>query len=283
MPHSDKDSPLSGMPLSAQARIVFAGHEQLPDPHDVGTMTDAEIEQLSRGMAEHIESLRDPEERVGSMTGLLMAAIKASARSHTDDLTGLFTKSYFEQRVQKALSSIQAQVENQHHRESTHSFTIAYLDLAGLNTTNNRLGHEAGNMLLNKMSSFLRNHFRDQDIIARLCGPNGGADEFGVLVWNVDAENLEHRLRAGLLQPDMFISVPGYQTKIPVRASVGVVNVTTQNVHQFKDAPAVIAIADLRMNQDKAARPVRRSATLEELIMAYSHDKAEMSNPAAQP
>ncbi len=90
------------------------------------------------------------------------------AAAITDDLTGLFNRRGF-----FALAEQQCKVADR----SGKGATLLYIDVDGLKTINDKLGHKEGDSALIDSANLLRHAFRDSDIIGRL-----GGDEFAVLL-----------------------------------------------------------------------------------------------------
>ncbi len=92
-----------------------------------------------------------------------------------DALTGLPNRLMFNQLLNHAIHSAK-----RHERR----FAVLFIDLDRFKNINDTLGHEAGDQLLEKIASRLRQALRAVDVIARL-----GGDEFVVLVEEVDDAN----------------------------------------------------------------------------------------------
>jgi diguanylate cyclase (GGDEF)-like protein len=83
-----------------------------------------------------------------------------------DDLTGLYNRrGFFLFGEREFALSARSQVP----------FSVLFIDLDGLKSINDKLGHEAGSTFLREMAALLRKSFRDSDILARI-----GGDEFVV-------------------------------------------------------------------------------------------------------
>ena len=93
-------------------------------------------------------------------------------RVNTDQLTGLFNRGAFCQRVDVALS--EARNGDGHH-------AVLFLDLDRFKVVNDSCGHQAGDLLLKQVSAVLQRCLRREDVLARL-----GGDEFGVLLWRIN-------------------------------------------------------------------------------------------------
>jgi len=86
----------------------------------------------------------------------------------TDELTGLLNRRGF-----FALAEQQCKLSDRTKR----GITLLFLDLDGMKTINDELGHSAGDRALKDVAILLKNSFRGSDIIARM-----GGDEFAVLL-----------------------------------------------------------------------------------------------------
>lgn len=85
-----------------------------------------------------------------------------------DALTGLANRALFADRIGQAL-----------HRAARHEAdpAVLFLDVDGFKAVNDRLGHEAGDVLLCRIADRLRGAVRAGDTVARL-----GGDEFAILI-----------------------------------------------------------------------------------------------------
>ncbi len=99
----------------------------------------------------------------------------------TDYLTGLANKRGF---YEFADSEIYRSLR------SGASFTLAYVDIDDFKSVNDRLGHGAGDKLLQLMGTTLQTSTRRNDVVARL-----GGDEFAVLLTDTNFESSEGAIR----------------------------------------------------------------------------------------
>ena len=91
--------------------------------------------------------------------------------ANTDGLTGLFNERYF--------SSVL------HRKEKKKlPFVLYYLDLDHFKPVNDTYGHAVGDKVLHRVGEFLKNQFRDDDIIGRV-----GGDEFVILMKQVSSRD----------------------------------------------------------------------------------------------
>ncbi|MCK5504113.1 MAG: diguanylate cyclase, partial [Thermodesulfovibrionia bacterium] len=114
----------------------------------------------------------------------------------TDELTGLFNRRGF-----FTLAEQQCKLSDRTKR----LMSLLYLDIDGLKTINDELGHREGDRALIDTANVLKRTFRESDIIARI-----GGDEFAVLltepsesdVENVVVNHLQNRLKEFNIQED---------------------------------------------------------------------------------
>jgi diguanylate cyclase (GGDEF)-like protein len=91
-----------------------------------------------------------------------------------DGLTGLFVRRYIENRLAE---------EVERTRRSNSRFCFMMLDVDNLKEVNDRHGHAAGDMLLKRTATAIRQSIRAMDVAARW-----GGDEFAVLLPDMDLE-----------------------------------------------------------------------------------------------
>jgi diguanylate cyclase (GGDEF)-like protein len=100
-----------------------------------------------------------------------------------DPLTNLFNRRPFEEALEREVAIA---------ARDKHQLGLMILDLDGLKTINDRLGHQAGDVMIVATAKALASQLRSTDWIARL-----GGDEFGVLLLRTDrraAENVADKL-----------------------------------------------------------------------------------------
>jgi diguanylate cyclase (GGDEF)-like protein len=129
------------------------------------------------------------------------------------------------------------------------SFTARYggrgavmvIDIDGLKEVNDKLGHQAGDQLIRRVSEILRERVRATDIVARLSG-----DEFAVLMPQTDA--------AGALQlgEDLRVQVAeGFPLNSELSGATISVGITMFNSQHEAAAESVLVAADQAMYQAK--------------------------------
>ena len=122
----------------------------------------------------------------------LLSLLKSEVRiidelASEDPLTGIANRRSFYRVVVAEM--------NRSQRFSS-SFTIAYIDIDDFKTVNDSQGHNAGDALLRKVATTIREHIRNVDTVARL-----GGDEFAILFPEtnaVDAKQSLERIQAHL-------------------------------------------------------------------------------------
>ncbi len=132
---------------------------------------------------------------------------KLKAISETDDLTKLFNRRSIKDLSEKLLKQAER-----------HDWDVAVLmiDADNLKEINDRLGHDAGNLLLTNLAQCLTSVLRDADFAARY-----GGDEFVVLLSDCDKENAI--IVADRIIKEFKQTQVRYQgVNIPLSASIGV-------------------------------------------------------------
>jgi diguanylate cyclase (GGDEF)-like protein len=130
-------------------------------------------------------------------------------QANHDPLTGLPHRGYVLRRIAEALATT----------SSARLRAVLYIDIDDLKSTNDTLGHAAGDVLLTTAAARLRQAVRDGDVVGR-----HGGDEFVALIFGAATSGeiamLVDRLRETLAEP-----VDIADTSVPIRASVGMVEV----------------------------------------------------------
>jgi len=93
---------------------------------------------------------------------------KAEQRSRIDEMTGLFNRRHFEERIKEEISR---------HGRDGEDFSILYLDLDNFKTYNDIYGHPTGDILLNQIGKIIKGSIRGADQAFRY-----GGDEFVVIL-----------------------------------------------------------------------------------------------------
>ncbi len=150
--------------------------------------------------------------------------------SRYDKLTNIYNRSYFEQMFYMDI----------YNNEDRNKFLLVIFDLNGLKSTNDNYGHLIGDELIKSFATVLT-HLSGENIIARF-----GGDEFVLISFGVDYENLINRLE----------SLKGYFNDNPIIVehkhivcsfSYGIVDYPAE----AKNFNELIRIADERMYENK--------------------------------
>ena len=143
-----------------------------------------------------------------------------------DELTDLFNRRIFEQRLEELLND--AWDEGNEH-------VLCYLDLDQFKVVNDTFGHMAGDELLRQLSIELTNSIRGSDLLARL-----GGDEFGILLENCElkqAEKLADTIRKNIKNYRFMWEKRSFE----VGVSIGVVAINKTS----KKVSDILSAADL--------------------------------------
>jgi len=161
---------------------------------------------------------------------LAVANTQLEVLATTDPLTGLTNRALLRERVEHALA---------------HAPRLALLlmDLDRFKEVNDTLGHQAGDLLLQRIGPRLQDVVRDEDTVARL-----GGDEFALLLPGADAEGAVHVARALLVALTEPFDLEGRRVDIGV--SVGIALYPDHGA----DPTTLLRQADVAMYTAKRAR-----------------------------
>jgi diguanylate cyclase (GGDEF)-like protein len=104
------------------------------------------------------------------------------ARADTDYLLDILNRRGFERELRRSIAYVTR------YRASA---ALLVVDVDRLKPINDAYGHAAGDHLLKTVVVALSSHIRQSDMLGRL-----GGDEFGVLLWNLDARNAHAKAAA---------------------------------------------------------------------------------------
>jgi diguanylate cyclase (GGDEF)-like protein len=163
------------------------------------------------------------------------AAVEQLAyQANHDPLTGLPNRGFVLRRISEALATT----------DGARLRAVLFIDLDDLKTTNDTLGHEAGDDLLGAAAARLRQAVGQGNVVGR-----HGGDEFVVLLFDETTRDelnaLVDRLRVQLAEP-----VAIAETTTPIRASVGLVEVHHDDE---RAAEEILRDADRAMYKAKRA------------------------------
>ena len=218
-------------PWPSPSRSAASSSWRTPWPHRAGFT--ALCVELGKHIAEaatvvaHTAALREE---------LREAAEQHASLARLDPLTGLGNRLAWDEALSRA----------QEHVDSGGCVTVITLDIDGLKRVNDTEGHAAGDALLRRCASIIRENVRGDDVCARL-----GGDEFAVLIPHPE-EQAERVL--GLLR-DRLNGVTS--TEDSAAASIGMATTTPRG--RVADA---VREADLAMYAVKRGRRANAPAPL---------------------
>lgn len=185
-----------GLPIREVFRVVDE-HTRLPAPCPVGRCLSGEddapqcqhTQLISRDGSEY--GIEDSAAPILDDAGTVLGAVlvfhdvteqrrmghEMRFRATHDELTGLYNRTEFEQRLQAALDKC-------HDEGSKHA--MMYIDLDQFKLVNDACGHAMGDQLLCQVTTLLQTCVRTRDTLARL-----GGDEFGVILEHCDVEQAQ--------------------------------------------------------------------------------------------
>jgi len=188
---------------------------------------------------------------------LLMRAVRCAAKQYmlqaelgnlalTDELTGLYNRRGF-----MAVAERQMRLG----RRTGRGMLLFMMDVNGLKSINDSLGHLEGDCALKRTSAVLEETFRDSDVVARL-----GGDEFAVLAIEA-AGHSEPTIKARLFE--RLKSISAEQSRYEISLSVGVARFDPRNVTSIGE---LMVKADQAMYEHKRRRsrlPLKMEASFQ--------------------
>ncbi len=127
--------------------------------------------------------------------------------AHTDTLTKLPNRLYFEQKFDQVL--LRAKYTNQ-------QFALFFIDLNRFKEVNDTMGHDAGDVLLKTVANALKEGVRSDDVVARL-----GGDEFVVILTTISNTNEAIQIARHLIEKAQQVIQIGEHTISP-SLSIGI-------------------------------------------------------------
>ncbi len=193
----------------------------------------AEYERRSHELLEQQVKLRTAALEAEIKQRMLVEEQLKHSASH-DALTGLANRSVFIDLVNHAIA-----VKKRH---DDYNFAILFLDLDRFKVVNDSLGHHAGDSLLKKVASELKNIVREMDTVARI-----GGDEFVILLEEISCEavvlDIAERITSLLSSPFVLNQQPVF-----IGTSIGIV----YSDKHYQDATTMLRDADTAMYQAKS-------------------------------
>lgn len=129
----------------------------------------------------------------------------------TDGLTGLYTQSYFKERLR----------EEMHRAKSNRvPLSIGIIDIDFFKKINDTYGHQAGDVTLHQVALLLRGRFRETDLLSRY-----GGEEFAVIMLHTDAKEagkILEEIRKSIEKERFFLPVESYSpVQVKITVSIG--------------------------------------------------------------
>lgn len=158
---------------------------------------------------------------------------KLEEAAHTDSLTGVFNRYYFDVQLKKV---------SEQSKRFGQPLSLIIVDVNGLKEANDRFGHEVGDILLRETAALLKRNTAVPDSIHSIF--RVGGDEFVILLSNCPADRLEGA-EATYKSMQTGAAVQSGECVLPVRFSLGGACSTETAHHKLMEA------ADKRMYRDK--------------------------------
>jgi diguanylate cyclase (GGDEF)-like protein/PAS domain S-box-containing protein len=188
-----------------------------------------------------ISSVRDEQLRTRFYVGMLQDITDRHAAEEAihyqalhDTLTGLANRSLLMEQLEREVALAQRHASN---------FALLYIDLDGFKPVNDRLGHAAGDALLQQVAARLGSCTRESDMVCRQ-----GGDEFVVLIPQAgtaaELAKLTEKLRQQLGKPFVLS-----ERTVQISASIGVARFPDDG----RTADALLRSADEAMYRAKGA------------------------------
>ncbi len=159
---------------------------------------------------------------------LLLEKKKVEQEIVRDGLTGLFSKKYIYEILQKLTTTKDAK------------YAVLFIDLNGLKLVNDTYGHEEGDAYICNVAKSIQEAIREEDLPARV-----GGDEFLIIMIDIDCGDVESivaRINENVSQQDK---------KVDYSFAVSIGSVCINNTTNKKDFETILLQADEAMRQKK--------------------------------
>lgn len=214
----------------------------------LSAMNDEEsiVNGFKKGGVDYITKPFRPQEllaRTKTHVDLKRAKEKLLIMATTDELTGLYNRRYFIERLNN---------EFERFKRFQSKFSFLMIDIDLFKNINDNYGHKCGDLVLQKTSEAMRKTLRSYDILARV-----GGEEFAIILPETDiksAETIAERLRKRVYEN----SIQYEDIEIKITISIGV----TQSYINDKNIDDIIVRADraLYISKEKGQNSVTVSA-----------------------
>jgi len=129
----------------------------------------------------------------------------------TDGLTGLYTQSYFKERLREEMNRA---------KSNRVPLSIGILDIDFFKNINDTYGHQSGDVVLHHIAVLLRGRLRETDLICRY-----GGEEFGVIMLHTDKKEsgrILEEIRKSIEKERFFLPVESYSpVRVKITVSIG--------------------------------------------------------------
>ena len=152
-----------------------------------------------------------------------------------DIMTGIYNRAFFEEEMSRLSKS------------RYYPISILVTDMDNLKSINDKYGHQAGDLALQKIARTIKDCFRNEDVIARI-----GGDEMAVLLQGLDAEgasNAKERILAAIEAQNRLNPV---DVQLSISIGCGTATAGESLISTFK-------LADERMYLEKKRRKEKLS------------------------
>lgn len=184
-------------------------------------------------------------EQLSVATENKLLTLELEKMANTDQLTEVYNRNFFNNEFERLVEMKAG--------KSHLDFSLLVIDINGLKSVNDSLGHVAGDKLICATAAALKAVCREEDCVARI-----GGDEFMVLCPSTDANNakrLVERVHERCQSIAMMYKSDGGDVQLDLHVSIGVA-CSSENVKQ----EVLISLADERMYDAKRDWYVKQSA-----------------------
>ncbi len=137
-----------------------------------------------------------------------LKAIKLFSLRNKDDLTGLYNQNYLRKYLFNKINC---------YKKKNKIFSVVFFDIDNLREINLKYGHISGSELLKDMAQFLKESFRESDMVARF-----GGDEFILIIDNPKKNSAEMACSRFQTLLNQNIFKIGNELKIKITGSFGI-------------------------------------------------------------